>query len=128
MSDKEKQEHTKTPWTWQDFGRGLILSSCSSGRPIVMDFARKGMHAAEPRFGKRTDNMGGIMVPLSEWEELPPDAAFLLRAVNAHDKLVEALKDAIAFIESNDTYSTDPEVKAISDKLFAVLTASSDRE
>ena len=37
---------------------------------------------------------------------------------------VEALRDAIAFIEGYDTYSTDPEVKAMSDGLFAALSAA----
>lgn len=85
------KEHTPTPWTWQDFGRGPILVSSASGRPIVMDFVRQGMNGAEPRFGKRTDSMGGIMVPLSKWETEPPDLKFMLRAANAHDALVDAI-------------------------------------
>lgn len=39
----------------------------------------------------------------------------------------ETLRDAIAFIEGHDTYSTDPEVKEISDRLFAALSAAQEQ-
>src|SRR5262252_3745295 len=77
-------------------GRGPILVSTVSGIPIVMDFVRAGMQGAEPRFGKRTDNLGGRMVPLSEWPDLPPDAALIVTAVNhygAGQALYEAAKE-----------------------------------
>lgn len=97
------QEATKRPWHWQDFGRGLILVSEASGKPIVMDFIRKGMNGAEPRFGKRSDSMGGIMVPLSEWNLLPPDAQFILRAVNNYDALVGALQQFVHWYAEDST-------------------------
>ena len=98
-----KGEHTPTPWHWQDFGRGLILVSEASGKPIVMDFIRQGMNGAEPRFGKRTDSMGGIMVPLSKWEAPPPDLIFIVHAVNVHDALVDACRQFVHWYAEDST-------------------------
>lgn len=92
MGSKADREHTPTPWRWQDFGRGLVLVSTASGKPIVMDFVRQGMNGAEPRFGRRTDSMGGVMVPLSKWEQAPPDMEFMVRAANDYDADKEALR------------------------------------
>lgn len=99
------QKATARPWTWRSFGGGLLIANHRAH--IVMDFVRKGMHGAEPRFGKRSDNMGGLMVPLSEWETLPPDAKFMIEAVNSYDALC-ALRDAAAILLTNAQMIADP--------------------
>ncbi len=54
--------HTKGPWEWCTFdGKALFIGTSDRGRLVVMDFKRKGMHGATPRFAIRSDNMGGIM-------------------------------------------------------------------
>lgn len=102
-------KHTPTPWRWQDFGRGPILVSEVSGKSIVMDFIRQGMNGAEPRFGKRTDSMGGIMVPLSKWERSPPDMEFMLRAANDYEADKEALRGVAIMLNTKlAEYENEP--------------------
>lgn len=85
------QTYTRGPWHWRHFGAPLALTTTHSGSLIVMDFVRMGMNGAQPRFGKRTDNMGGLMMTASaiyesEWDH--PD----MRLIAAAPMLYEALK------------------------------------
>lgn len=40
----------KGPWAWTGYPGDLKLSTTHSGRVYVMDFVRKGLNAAQPRF------------------------------------------------------------------------------
>ena len=54
-----ESKHTPGPWKW--FGHaqyGVYLATVKGGRQIVMDFVRKGMGGAQPRF----QPPGGVMV------------------------------------------------------------------
>lgn len=89
--------HTETPWYWHTDSLGnLSLRTPDRGNLIVMDFARKGMHAAAPRFAKwdgmengaPRGRMGGVLCTCGAEH---PDAAFIVRACNSHAQLVAAL-------------------------------------
>lgn len=85
------QTYTRGPWHWRHFGDNLVLATKHSGSLIVMDFVRRGFRGAEPRFGKRTDNAGGLMMKSGEileadWDH--PD----MRMIAAAPMLYEALK------------------------------------
>lgn len=63
-------QHTPGPWEWFVRFDGVIyLGTPDKGHLIVMDFARKGMRAAQPRFavwdgmaaGKPRERLGGIL-------------------------------------------------------------------
>lgn len=42
--------HTPGPWAWFGSKEGVYLATTHSGRRYVMDFVRKGMNGAQPRF------------------------------------------------------------------------------
>jgi hypothetical protein len=61
--DSQKQKHTSGPWAW--FGNpdcgSYYLATVHSGRRYVMDFVRKGLQKAQPRFQKN-----GVMCKADE--------------------------------------------------------------
>lgn len=46
--------HTPGPWAWFGGKHGVYLATTHSGRRYVMDFVRKGMNGAQPRFQPTT--------------------------------------------------------------------------
>lgn len=101
MTDKEVasiQSYTKGPWYWRKMGDNLSLVAAHSGTLIVMDFVRKGFNSAEPRFGIRRDNMGGLMVKATKLEEDGidhPDA----RLIAASPDLFVAAQEALRVLD-----------------------------
>lgn len=82
-------QHTPGPWYWHTDDNGNVsLCTPNRGRLYVMDFARKGMSSAQPRFsrweGVERGRQGGIMTPGVEHPDArliaaAPDLAAVLR-------------------------------------------------
>lgn len=87
--------HTKGPWVWTNrMGGEWMLMADHGCRPVVMDFVRRGMNRAQPRFGIRSDNMGGIMKPVEKLPDFPnhPDALLIQAAPDLYEAALDALK------------------------------------
>lgn len=54
--DNAGVRHTPGPWGWFGNEHGFYLAAKHSGRLYVMDFTRRGMNGAQPRF-----RVGGLM-------------------------------------------------------------------
>jgi hypothetical protein len=112
-------KHTQGPWEWVIGPSGRVrLSTPDRGKLIVMDFARKGMQGAEPRFscwgdydgfsgtltpvGPR-ERRGGVLVGLSEMADasdgrvMHPDALLIAAApelLAAAERALELIANA----------------------------------
>ena len=93
---------TPGEWLWQSFdgGKTLFLGTRAMGRLIVMDFVRKGMSFACPRFSDRNgESRGGIMHPHDMTTiDHNPDA----RAIAAVPKLIAEVKALRARVAEKD--------------------------
>lgn len=114
---------TPGPWQWEIAGSGHVrLATPDRGRLIVMDFARKGMQNAEPRFAVMSDDQprgrrGGILRSVSEliadnvegggWLD-HPDAALIA----ASPKLYEALAAMVNAASDEETAIPDRHLQA----------------
>ena len=66
---------TPGPWLWETNKYGIQLYSPPNGKCTVMDFARRGMHGAQPRFSNRTGQpLGGVMLTADEIGDLNTNA------------------------------------------------------
>lgn len=91
--------HTPGPWFWHNdaYGR-LSLRTPDRGQLIVMDFGRKGMQGATPRFahwggmmlGKHRALLGGVMVDgIGNGDmRMHPDANLIMRAPLLYEALL----------------------------------------
>ena len=78
---------TKGEWQWIKMGDNLVLAATHHGTLIVMDFVRKGMNSAQPRFAIREGNKGGLLKKTDEIDVANhPDA----RLIAAAPDLLEA--------------------------------------
>lgn len=101
---------TPGPWQWchQDGLRGAYLATPNRGRLYVMDFVRKGMQHAAPRFahwkgiteGTERERFGGIMEDgiMLKNGEMHPDA----RLIEAAPELLAAARDLLICLEEAD--------------------------
>lgn len=96
--------HTPGPWRWLRRGQdGVHLGTPDRGLLIVMDFTRKGMTGAQPRFavwkGEERGRFGGVMRTADEIDlEAHPDA----RLVAAAPDLLRALKDLLQMVSVDE--------------------------
>ncbi len=85
---------TPGPWSWREQSIRLMLAATHSGLLIVMDFVRRGMSGAQPRFAERSEaDVGGLMLKATELNlakcpdvlliEAAADNGLLLRAILA---------------------------------------------
>lgn len=96
---------TPGEWRWVHRSDRLEIAAPHGGGTTVMDFVRKGMNGAQPRFGISLDGQprgkrGGIMVTATELMESDadnqlrhPDAELLIAAVNLLRQHGPALAD-----------------------------------
>ena len=85
MTADAKPAHSPTPWRWDYYddgerAEGLACGIDSSSGDVVMEYAGCGSH---------------------RMKIAPADADFIVRAVNAHDALVEALRECLGYVESD---------------------------
>lgn len=101
--------HTPAPWYWHvDFAGRVSLRTPDRGNLIVMDFVRRGMQDAAPRFARWLDmdeggargRMGGI---LEAFNAEHPDA----RLIAAAPLMFAALQAAQKRLEKIDDNSPD---------------------
>lgn len=106
------QKHTATPWRWRSWGETISIDGDANSTLGIAHINPKG------DFGK------GIPSPFDK-----SNAEFIVRACNAHDKLVEALTEARDYLKviSEDTLSEDIEdfvcnsVEDVEDRLNKAL-------
>lgn len=77
--------HTPGPWEWRTNGARIYLRTVHRGGLYIMDFVRRGMQGAQPRFavwqGDDREKLGGIMTPASEFDfRNHPDARLIASA------------------------------------------------
>lgn len=98
---------TPGPWMWDQNEYHVWLCTPDRGRLIVMDFVRKGMQRAQPRFSDRgNERRGGIMYAADEIGNLytNPDAAYIaaanpaavLELLDENDHLRSVIREAAA--------------------------------
>jgi hypothetical protein len=83
--------HTIGPWYWQRGCYGEIrLMSPKNGHCVVMDFVRRGMQGAQPRFSDRGDApLGGILHKAEELDlSTHPDALLIAKAPDLEAALI----------------------------------------
>lgn len=121
------QKVTPAPWCWHISDAGIDLRTPHSGQLLVMDFARQSPRGKGVlRFARRTDRMGGLMVPahklVTAGHTRPgfvsidnPDA----RVIQAAPELLAACKEAVSLVEffhgtpGWEEYQNSPEMKRI---------------
>lgn len=144
--------HTPTPWRWELNLKSKSAQLCG-GDPkagfgafdlTVVDFVRWGMNGAQPRFRNDHNIMiqaqgFGVAVVGREhhaawFQDIShPDARFIVLAVNHHDALVAALRDAEHWLseiysdadgdEKTELRETHPATWMAIDKWRAILAA-----
>lgn len=97
-------KHTPGPWDWFVREDGVIyLATPNRGRLIVMDFGRKGMRGAQPRFahwdgianGAERMKFGGIMEDgIKVGQKIHPDAQLIAAAPDLFDALLGVIRVA----------------------------------
>ena len=91
MPKQNTASHTATPWLWDDETRAIYNAD---------DIAKQ----REARKNETYDHWATAIVETDggQYGPKPEDAAFIVRAVNAHDALVEALRGVLMAIEQFD--------------------------
>lgn len=133
--------HTPGPWRWTTMGsNNMMLATPNRGRLIIMDFCRKGMNGAMPRFARRDPaDRGGILEDVRTPEEaesfpdarLISDAPLLLAqrdaAVSENERLKSACEAAADWIGKLKRWQNESGITAheVLDKLRASLSPAS---
>lgn len=100
---------TVEPWIWRNT-QSVKLVSPPNGQCTVIDFVRKGMQSAQPRFSDRPNQpLGGVMHTADEIGDLNtnPDAAFIAFSRAAGPALareVLRLADEVAALRATVTW------------------------
>lgn len=123
--------HTPGPWDWFSYSDGRVyLATPNNGRLIVMDFVRKGMNYAQPRFAVWKDgeraNMGGIMVPADGLIDVAkhPDA----RLMAASPDLLKSLQEFVAALVAGAKFGlNDAEVAMLRRGEAAIAKATGEQ-
>lgn len=103
-------KRTPGPWMWTDDGHQFALSIRPAGTGFLL--------ASVPRDG----SMYGTH-PACPGGSPEANAAYIVRACNAHDGLVEALRDLITWFEDDHPASHDGMVESLT-KARAALRAA----
>lgn len=124
LTSKKQGQSTPGPWYWHEDSNGrLSLRTPDRGQLIVMDFARQGMQAAEPRFahwdgiteGEPRGRRGGILKGEPEGHAgVHPDARLI---ASAPDLLAAANAVLAHFMP------TFPDSRAVDDCLVQLAAA-----
>lgn len=98
MEATTKVGHTPGPWVWRQTPHGIGLYAPHSGQLVVMDFVRRGMNGAQPRFSDRKGDRRGGLMHKAETLDLAahPDA----RLIAAAPALLAACRAADQFIRN----------------------------
>lgn len=88
MKTDTKVEHTPTPWTYGDSDHNHNAVVMTEGGNIIALCPKHGVGFTKP----------GEVAP---WHNANANAAFIVQAVNSHQALVEALKDALAWTQTD---------------------------
>lgn len=122
--------HTPGPWDWfaTDGGR-FHIATPDRGHLVVMDFARCGMHGAQPRFAVMDDDLprgrrGGILVDAKEiiakhGKLDHPDATLIVAAPD----LYAALKGLLASEDQTDEVTYAEEISLRAERVAAAREA-----
>ncbi len=88
--DKPRIDHTPTPWEWQ----GVVTEGEEAGCAFIIG-----------------GNLGGLVcgalprpteLDSGDFSRVEANAAFIVKAVNCHDELVEAAREALSWITNID--------------------------
>ena len=118
------KKHTPEPWDWYAYPDGALhLGTPHSGHLIVMDFVRRGMQGALPRFaewnGDERGRFGGIMrSATAEMMAAHPDA----RLIKYAPEMLKNLRAAMQALRSYQYGNASPELaQEIADAAEALI-------
>ncbi|WP_130617958.1 hypothetical protein [Dyella amyloliquefaciens] len=125
-------KHTAGPWEWRTNAGRVYLRTVNRGGLYIMDFVRKGMQGAQPRFavwkGEEREKLGGVMHGADEIDiRLHPDARLIAAAPDLLASLIEMrdLFDLMCGLGFNPAEGREGSPKANADAAIAKATGVS---
>lgn len=99
--------YTLGPWDWLVQGDRIWLAAMHSGLLTIMDFVRKGMSGAQPRFAVRNEkDRGGLMHKADELDLAKHPDAVLIQNAPDYALLLQAISMGLADVEKWPSPST----------------------